>query len=175
MINFIYTLIIVLFLSTSLSAEILKKIEVKGNERITKETIEVYADIKINQNYEKDDINDIIKKLYSTEFFENIEANFTNNILAITVKEYPVINQIIIEGENAEKFKKEIIKLIKSKKRGSYIKNNIAKDLLKIREIYKSLGYNLAEVDSKIIEYDENRVDLIFLVDRGEKIKISKN
>ena len=42
-------------------------------------------------------------------------AKFENNKLTLIVKEYPIINQIVIQGEKTEKFKKEIIKLIKSK------------------------------------------------------------
>ena len=175
MIKVIFT--VLLFFATMVNSsfsEIIRSFEVFGNERITKETIKVYADIKLGSDYEADDINKIVKTLYSTEFFENIEAKFENNKLTLTVKEYPIINQIVIQGEKTEKFKKEIIKLIKSKQRGSYIKNNILKDEIKIKNIYKSLGFNFAEVNSKIKTYTENRVDLIFEIDRGEKVKISK-
>ena len=90
-------------------SEIIRSFEVLGNERITKETIKVYADIKLGSDYQADDINKIVKTLYSTEFFENIEAKFENNKLTLTVKEYPIINQIVIKGEKTEKFKKEIM------------------------------------------------------------------
>ena len=175
MIKIIFT-VLVFFASmiNSSFSEIIRSLEVFGNERITKETIKVYADIKLGSDYQADDINKIVKTLYSTEFFENIEAKFENNKLTLIVKEYPIINQIVIQGEKTEKFKKEIIKLIKSKQRGSYIKNNILKDEIKIKNIYKSLGFNFAEVNSKIKTYTENRVDLIFEINRGEKVKISK-
>ena len=175
MIKIIFT-VLVFFASmiNSSFSEIIRSLEVFGNERITKETIKVYADIKLGSDYQADDINKIVKTLYSTEFFENIEAKFENNKLTLIVKEYPIINQIVIQGEKTEKFKKEIIKLIKSKQRGSYIKNNILKDEIKIKNIYKSLGFNFVEVNSKIKTYTENRVDLIFEINRGEKVKISK-
>ena len=175
MIKLIFTvLVFFIIMIKSAFSEIIRSFEVLGNERITKETIKVYADIKLGSDYQADDINEIVKTLYSTEFFENIEAKFENNKLTLIVKEYPIINQIVIQGEKTEKFKKEIIKLIKSKQRGSYIKNNILKDEIKIKNIYKSLGFNFAEVNSKIKTYTENRVDLIFEINRGEKVKISK-
>ncbi len=175
MIKLISTVLVFFIIMTkSVLSEIIRSFEVFGNERITKETIKVYADIKLGSDYKAGDINEIVKTLYSTEFFENIEAKFENNKLTLTVKEYPIINQIVIQGEKTEKFKKEIIKLIKSKQRGSYIKNNILKDEIKIKNIYKSLGFNFAEVNSKIKTYTENRVDLIFEINRGEKVKISK-
>ncbi len=175
MIKLIFTVLVFFtIMVNSAFSEIIKSFEVIGNERITKETIKVYSDIKIGSDYQADDINEIVKTLYSTEFFENINAKFENNKLTLIVKEYPIINQIVIQGEKTEKFKKEIIKLIKSKQRGSYIKNNILKDEIRIKNIYKSLGFNFAEVNSKIKTYTENRVDLIFEINRGEKVRISK-
>ncbi len=175
MIKLIFTVLVFFtIMISSAFSEIIKSFEVIGNKRITKETIKVYSDIKLGSDYQAADINEIVKTLYSTEFFENINAKFENNKLTLIVKEYPIINQIVIQGEKTEKFKKEIIKLIKSKQRGSYIKNNILKDEIKIKNIYKSLGFNFAEVNSKIKTYTENRVDLIFEIKRGEKVKISK-
>ena len=51
-------------ISNNVSAEILKKIEISGNKRISNETIKVYGDIQINKNYQEDEINDVIKKLF---------------------------------------------------------------------------------------------------------------
>ena len=56
-----------LLFTVNVYAEILKKIEVTGNKRISKETIRVYGDIQINQNYKDDDINAVIKKLYDID------------------------------------------------------------------------------------------------------------
>ena len=63
--------------------EVFKKFEVKGNSRISTETLKVYGEIELNKDYSSDDINEIIKKLYDTKFFSNISANFSNNILII--------------------------------------------------------------------------------------------
>ena len=90
----------------NLKADILKKIEISGNSRISSETIKVYGDIELNKNYSNDDINIIIKKLYDTKFFSKISTNFSNNILKISVVENPIINSVIIEGEKAKNIKK---------------------------------------------------------------------
>ena len=76
-----------------------KKISIEGNNRISEETIKVYGEIEINKNYSEIDLNKITNNLYSTEFFENVNLSIKNNILQIIVKEYPVINQLIIVGE----------------------------------------------------------------------------
>ena len=72
MIKIIFTVLV--FFATMINSsfsEIIRSLEVLGNERITKETIKVYADIKLGSDYQADDINKIVKTLYSTEFFEN--------------------------------------------------------------------------------------------------------
>ena len=84
------------------NAEIIKKVEITGNDRISDETIVVYGDIKINDDYSRNDLNKILKNLYSTNFFETINLNLENNVLKIVVDEYPTINDIKIEGEQAK-------------------------------------------------------------------------
>jgi len=169
----IITLYLVLF-TNILSAEIIKKIEVEGNDRVSKETIKVYGDISVNQNVDNLKINEIIKKLYSTNFFENINVSVSNETLFIKVNEYPVINEIVIIGEKADKFKKAIKKNIQSKKNGPFIKSFIAEDEKIIKKIYQSVGFNFLEVKSKVENFSKKRVNLYFEIEKGDKTKITK-
>ena len=66
-------LLLLLFLlsfTNILSAEIIKKIDISGNERVSDETVKVYGGVSLNQDIDNLKINEIIKKLYSTNFFE---------------------------------------------------------------------------------------------------------
>ena len=58
-----------------------------GNERITAETIVIFGDIIIGKNYESQDINTLIKKLYDTNFFSNISVELTSGVMKITVSQ----------------------------------------------------------------------------------------
>ncbi len=169
----IITLYFVLFAST-LSAEIIKKIEIEGNDRVSSETIKVYGDVSINQNVDNFKINEIIKNLYSTNFFEDINVSISNGTLLIKVNEYPVINEIIILGEDAEKFKKAIKKNIQSKKNGPFVKSFIAEDEKIIKKIYQSIGFNFLEIKSKVETFPKKRVNLYFELEKGDKTKITK-
>ena len=73
----------VIFFSQLVSAEIINQVKVIGNERISSETIKVYGGIKINSNYEKSDVDQILKKLYATEFFEEINISLSNGVLKL--------------------------------------------------------------------------------------------
>ena len=112
-------LIIFLFLIGSIkfiSAEIVDQIIIKGNKRVSKETILVYGKIK-KQDYSNSDINNILKNLYSTNFFEDVEINLSNNTLTINLKEYPIVNQLIILGEKSNNKKDQIRKILNLKEK----------------------------------------------------------
>ena len=162
------------FIFTNLYAESVKKIVIKGNERISKETIKVYGEIKINKEYSNLELNNILKNLYETDFFENVAVSLDGNTLNIEVQEYQIINTLVVEGEKANKFKEAIKKGIKLKEKNSFIKSYLNDDMNTIKLIYKSLGYNFTKVEAKYENLGDNRLNLVFIIDRGEKTKISE-
>ena len=167
-------LFIILFIFTSANSAEITKLEVNGNDRVSKETIKVYGDIKIPKNYDSNDINLIIKNLYETGFFENINIKLQNNTLIVNVKEYKVINEIIISGEKTKKYKEAMLELISSKKNGSYTKNKINNDVDIIKRLYSSIGFNFSQVTVREEDLGLNRINLYFVLDRGERSKIKK-
>ena len=167
------TLFFVLF-STSI-AETVKEIEIVGNSRISDETIKVYGDINNDKsNYTKEDLDNILRNIYETNFFKNVSVEINNKILIINLEEYPVINQLVFLGENSNKIKEKIKEFIKSKEKGSFIQNNIQKDINIIKTLYSTIGYNFASVDAKVRKINEKNLDLVFEIKRGEITRISK-
>ena len=146
---FIFTLHLI-FLGGNTYAEIVKKVEVNGNERISLETIVIYGDISIGNNYESNDINLLIKKLYHTTFFSDIEVELQNGLLLITVAENPIINSIIFKGEKADKYKEAINEKLILKEKTSYIKNFVKTDVDLIRNFYRTLGFYFVKIDVEI-------------------------
>ena len=173
MFKFFITLVISFFLYSNLFAEIVKKFNVKGNNRISSETIKVYGGIEINKNYNEVDLNIVLNKLYDTEFFEDVKVSIVKNELIIVVKEFPFVDQLIIIGEKSNKYKKEIKKVVSTKEKRSFIKSNLVKDIEKIKLLYSSVGYNSAKIEIKTKEVGANRVDVLIEINRGEKTKIS--
>ena len=168
-----YILIFILLFTSSLKAETISKIIIDGNNRISEETIKVYGEIETNKNYSEQDINQILKNLYSTNFFKNVDISLKNKTLRITLEEYPIVNQLILSGEKNKSYEKEIIKAIRLKEKQSFIKSLLAKDIETIKSLYSSLGYNFTKVEAKVRNVDQSSLDLLILVERGEKSKIS--
>ena len=156
------------------NAEVIKSLDIQGNKRISEETIKVYGDIELNKDYSKKDLNTILKNLYSTDFFEDIQMSLSNNILKIILSEYPVINAIQLNGEKAKKIKKIIFERMVLKESGPFVKTNLSNDIGEIKRSYASMGYNFVQVNAKYEEFSENRINLIIDIDKGEKTKIRK-
>ena len=168
-----FILIFFIFTTNSYS-EVVKKIEVEGNSRISLETIKVYGEINLNSDYSSLDLNNILKNLYSTDFFEDIKVNLNNGTLKISVKEYPVINIIEIQNEKSEKIKKGILESIRLKEKSSFIKSYLNEDIEFIKKLYASQGYNFVGIDAKIEKFSENRINLIYSIDKGAQTSIAK-
>ena len=172
----IFFVLTLLFLSFSFKAnsEVVNKVNIIGNERISLETIVVFGDIKIGDNYESLDINLLIKKLYETTFFSNISVKLKNGVLSIAVKENPTINSIVLRGEKTAKYTTAIMNLFNLKDKGSYINNYVKSDINVMKEFYRSLGFYFVKIDVEVQELKQNRVNLVYLIDKGKKAKISK-
>ena len=172
MLRYIFIIFFSVLLNSNLHSEIVKKFSVEGNKRISDETIKIYGDIKLNQEYSENDLNEILRSLYETEFFEDIKIKLKKNVLTISVKEFPFINQLVITGEKSKKYKEQIKKIIKLKEKRSFITSYLANDIERIKNLYSSVGYNSSKVEIKTRKIDSNSFDLLIEIDRGNKTKI---
>ena len=75
----------------------------------------------MKQPVDESTINQILKNLYETDFFEDVKVELDGEILKISVKEYPVINQLIFVGETNNKIKKELKKIVSLKRKNHLI------------------------------------------------------
>ena len=164
---------LVCFYFTYSLADNQQKIIINGNDRIGEETIIVYGDIDLTKKLNEIEINRILKNLYETNFFEDVKIEYENDIISISVKEFPVVNQLIIVGESSNKFKDELKKNLQLKEKGSFIKSFLSKDVESIKRFYSSLGYNFANVEAKFNTINDKNIDLIYEIEKGNQTKIS--
>ena len=162
-----------ILLSSSLS-EIIKKIDISGNDRVSYETIVMFSKVNIGQSIEASEINQILKDLYNSNFFNDISVKVRDNILFIKVDEAPLIKDINISGVKAEKFKKIIRDSFILKPRGSFNQFLLSKEKKIIQSKLKSAGYYFAKVDPYIEKLDDNMISIDYKIELGEKSKIGK-
>ena len=169
----IYTFLFFLIF-TSLSAEIVNKVEITGNQRVSNETIKMFADISIGDDFDSNDFNETLKNLYDSNFFNSIELKIEKNTLKIFVEEFPIIQNVSIEGIEKKKIKEELLENITFKPRTSYNKIFLLKDKNNITDILKKFGFYFSKTQILIKELEDNKIDLIYQIETGEKSRIKK-
>ena len=176
MMKLLSKLILIIFFSiASVNAEIIKKIEINGNKRISDESIIIFSDLKTNVNITKTNLDTALKNLYKTNFFSNVSFSFENQILNIDVEENPIIDNFQITGIK----KQSLVEFIKGKiqlaEMKSFDEEILAADLNLINNILKSSGYYFADISSsKSLNEDLNSINLKINIQLGEKAKIKK-
>ena len=150
----------------------IRSIRVAGAERIEPETVRSYSNLVPGQQYTAESLDQALKDLFATELFADvvITGADTGN-LVITVRENPVINRIVLEGNKRIKNDK-IQPEIRLAPRQIYTRSKVRADVDRIIELYRRQGRFAATVEPKIVQLDQNRVDLIFEISEGDKSKV---
>ena len=178
MLRLIYKIKLLLFfffaLTSILRAEIITEITIEGNQRISTETIIMFAGVSANDQVTETDLNKILKKLYNTNFFDLVTVKISDKILFIKVKENPIIQSINFEGIKSSKILENLKKNVFLKSRSSFNEVLLEKDKKKIKNLLKNLGYYFSEIDILIEELKDNKINLTYNIDLGEKAKIRK-
>ena len=171
---FLFLIFFSLTFSSWAKAEQIQKIDIVGNERISIETIKMFSGVSINDDLSQNDLNEILKKLYKTNFFELVSVKISNKILIIKVKENPIIQNISYNGIKSSQILKNLKENIILKSRSSFNEVLLNKDKKQIKSFLKGIGYYFSKVDISIEELEDNKINLIYNIALGEKAKIDK-
>ena len=167
-VNFIF-----FFIASMSVAEIITDIKIFGNKRLSKESIIVFGDIKFGINYQDEDLNNILKKIYDTNFFQEINLDINNSILEIKVVENHIIEDVEKNGITSKKLTELLMEKIKLKNRNSYIESSFLADVNLVKNIIRNAGYYFADIKtSSTLNESQNSVRLIYDIDLGSKAKI---
>ena len=160
--------------STFLKAEIVSKILIEGNNRISTETIKMFSGVSENDDLSDNDLNLILKNLYDSNFFELVSIKLENNTLTINVKENPIIQNINYEGIKSDSLLSDLKKNVILKSRSSFNEIILKKDKERITNFLKNLGYYFSDIDISIENLQDNKINLTYNISLGEKAKIKK-
>ena len=151
---------------------IIHSIAVRGNQRLEPETIRSYANLSPGQTYTAETLDQALKDLYATQLFADVTiTGGETGDLVIAVRENPVINRIILEGNKRLKDDK-ITPEIKLAPRQIFTRSAVRSDVERILELYRRQGRFAARVEPKIVQLDQNRVDVVFEIYEGDLAKV---
>ena len=163
-----------LFINLFVHADTIKEITISGNDRIPDETISMFSGVKINDEINDFKIDEILKNLYETKFFDDVSVLFEKNILLIKVKEQPIIDSVVIEGVTAKKYNKAILENMKLKSRSSYNEYLLFEETKNLKSILKNFGFYFATVEPYVEKLPNNLIKIVYKIDLGDKSKIKK-
>jgi outer membrane protein insertion porin family len=151
----------------------IKSITVVGTQRLEGDTVRSYIRLRTGQLWTQVSADQALKDLYATELFADVAVRNNSGAVVIEVRENPVVNRIILEGNKRIKNDK-IEPEIKLAPRQIYSRSKVRADVARIVELYKRQGRFAAVVEPKLVQLDQNRVDIVFEITEGPKSKVQQ-
>ncbi|NNM75397.1 outer membrane protein assembly factor BamA [Sphingomonas sp. ID1715] len=159
--------------SVAAPAETITQINVVGSQRIEPDTVRSYIKPRPGDPYTAEVGDQIIKDLFATELFADVTVRQAGGVVTIEVKENPVINRIIFEGNKRLKEDK-ILKEIRLAPRQIFTRSKVRADVARIIELYRRQGRYAATVDPQMVMLDQNRVDIVYAIVEGAKSRVQQ-
>jgi outer membrane protein insertion porin family len=151
---------------------VIRSIAVRGAQRLEAETVRSYSQLQPGQTYDAETLDNAIRALYEVELFADAQiTGAESGNLVIEVRENPVINRIVLEGNRRLKDDK-ILPEIRLAPRQIFTRSKVRSDVERIIELYKRQGRFAARVEPKVVNLDQNRVDLVFEISEGDLSKV---
>jgi outer membrane protein insertion porin family len=154
------------------NAAVVSSVKVSGNQRIDADTIRNYVGIKPGKAFSSADVDEAVKTLFGTGLFSDVQVNQVGSSLVIKVAEYQVVNQVLFQGNKKIK-DAQLSNTVQLKPRGSYSQAAVDADVEAIRAAYRHIGRDDATVTTQIMDLGDNRVNVVFDINEGDRTKIA--
>lgn len=153
-------------------ADRIQDIEVRGNERIEDLTVESYLTVRRGDPFDPAELDESLRNLFATGLFDDVAIDRVGSTLVINVIENPIINRIAFEGNR--RLDDEVLEAeVQLRPRVVFTRARVQTAVSRILELYRRNGRYAASVEPKIIELDQNRVDLVFEIEEGPLTKVT--
>jgi outer membrane protein insertion porin family len=157
---------------TGVVAGPVSEIRVEGTQRIAPETVRAYVTVQPGSQVDAEEIDRSLKALFGTGLFADVQLGVQNGDLIVQIVENPIINQVVFEGNSAVSQDK-LTKEVTLQPRGIYTRAKVQEDVGSIVELYRLQGRISATVTPKLVQLEQNRVDVIFEINEGPQTGIS--
>jgi outer membrane protein insertion porin family len=155
-------------------ARAVQSLAVQGNQRLEVETVLSYTSLRLGEPYDNERLDQALRDLLATELFADVQiAGADTGNLVIQVRENPVINRIVLEGNRRIKDDK-ITPEIRLAPRQIFTRSRARADVARIIELYRRQGRYAASVEPQIVQLDQNRVDVVFEINEGPRSRVRR-
>lgn len=163
---------------SAIDKRVVGSIHIQGNERVEESTIRTYLGLKEGEEFSRDAVNTSLKGLFSTGFFADahivpVRTEGNKIDLDISVVENPVVNKVVFEGNKAVE-DKDLQGELELKPRAVYTRTKVQADVKRMLDIFRRGGRYSAEITPKIIQRDQNRVDVVYEIKEGPVARVKK-
>jgi outer membrane protein insertion porin family len=146
--------------------DVVAKIVVEGAQRIEPNTVRSYLLVQEGDTFDSGRIDRSLKSLFATGLFADVSIEREGNSLVVKVVENPVINRIAFEG-NDHLDDETLGSEISLRPRVIYTRTKVQSDVKRILTLYRRSGRFAATVEPKVIQLEQNRVDVVFEIHEG--------
>ena len=153
-------------------ARTIKTLRVEGSQRIEPETVLSYTKLRVGIPYSAETLDQALKDLQASDLFADYSiSGVETGDIVVRIRENPIINRVIFEGNKSLKTDK-ITKEVKLAPRQIFTRTAVRQDVGRIIELYRRQGRFAAVVSPKMVNLDQNRVDVVFEISEGAKSKV---
>ncbi len=161
-----------LFASSSAYAATLARVDVRGNQRVSADTIRSYLGIKSGESFSAADIDAATKALFNTGLFADVNISQSGSTLVVTVVEQAVVAQPIFQGNKKIK-DKDLAARVQLQPRSPFSQSALDADIEAIRDAYRATGRNDVTVTGETMDAGDGRVNVVFNISEGGRTKIN--
>lgn len=152
---------------------VIGRILVEGAQRVDPATVRSYMRVQEGASADASAINESVRALYETGLFSDVRIEPAGSDLRVLVVENPVINEVAFEG-NRRVNDEALAGVIQSQGRRVFTRARAEADVAAILEAYRRSGRHAASVEPKIIRLDQNRVNLVFEINEGDRAEVRR-
>jgi outer membrane protein insertion porin family len=150
---------------------VIQNIRVEGSKRVEPETVRSYLTFSTGDVYDPAQIDESLKALFATGLFQDVRIRREGATIVIIIVENPIVSRVAFEG-NREIDDETLTSEVQLKPRAVYTRARVQADVQRILNLYRRQGLYAAQVDPKIINLDNNRIDVVFEISEGQATKV---
>ena len=157
--------------SSAYAQGVIQDIRVEGNKRVEPETVRSYLTFSTGDAYDPAKVDESLKALFATGLFQDVRIRREGSTIVIVLLENPIVSRVAFEG-NREVEDDTLAAEVQLKPRAVYTRARVQADVQRILDVYRRQGLYAAQVDPKIINLDNNRIDVVFEISEGPSTKV---